>query len=202
MTYTASIHHRRSIRLQNYDYTANGAYFVTFRTVQKECLFGTILHGTLQLNDFGLAVAESWIAIPNHFPGVELDEYVVMPNHFHGILNLLAIPVGAKQGSSASPDSGNILEKQATRQIQGEALTLVQPHGTTCGSLGAIIQNFKSVSTRSGNRMRNKPGCSVWQRNYYERVIRNERELSTVREYIVNNPMKWALDKDNPANSV
>jgi REP element-mobilizing transposase RayT len=75
------------------------------------------------------------------------------------------------------------------------------PHGTQSGSFGAIVQNFKSVSTRYVNKLRDNPGCPVWQRNYFERVIRNENELSKAREYIVNNPMKWELDKENPLNT-
>jgi hypothetical protein len=112
--------------------------------------------------------------------------------------------VGAKQGSSASPGIGRDTAKQVEGQNKGEAgEAFASPlrNGTLTGSLGSIMQNFKSVSTRRINKLRDNTGCPVWQRNYYERVIRNEHELVNAREYIANNPMKWALDKENPLNA-
>jgi putative transposase len=201
MTFNPDIHHRRSIRLREFDYTEGGAYFVTICTFQGDCLFGDIVDGKMLLNEFGIAVKKTWLGIQNHLPNVDLDEFVIMPNHHHGILLInnatVSTNVGAKQVSSASPAFGGNPGKGEA----GESLASPPPHGTQSGSLAAIVQNYKSVSARSVNKLRNNPGCPVWQRNYYERVIRSESELSKVREYIINNPMKWELDKENPINN-
>jgi putative transposase len=170
--YDPEKHHRRSIRLRNYDYSQPGAYFVTIDTYGGERLFDDpVLRG----------VAETmWQRIPRHFPFVELDEWIVMPNHMHGILVL----VDHARGANASP-GGNIPSHQ-------------RPSGPPSGSLGAIVGNFKSVVTRRINRIRKTPGVPIWQRNYYERVIRNERELAAIRQYIRDNPRNWAEDRENP----
>ncbi|MDD2499962.1 MAG: hypothetical protein PHN92_03985 [Geobacter sp.] len=206
MTYNPDIHHRHSIRLQNYDYSQAGAYFVTICAWQRECLFGEIVNGAMVLNDMGWIVESVWSGLPEHFASIHLDEYAIMPNHFHGILHINGSVgvVGAKQDSSALPAfdlCGNKVNV-ANKGKAGEAFALPLPplRGSVSGSLCSIVQNFKSVSTRKINKFRNNPGCPVWQRNYYERVIRNENELSRAREYIVNNPMKWELDKENPVN--
>jgi len=200
MTYNPDIHHRRSIRLHEYDYSFAGAYFVTLCAFQRECLFGEIVDGAIRLNGMGTMVRDEWLKTAEHFPAISLDVSIVMPNHFHGIVTI----VGAKQDSSASPgfesDVRNQGENIKNQGEAGETLASPLPCGTQSGSFSAIIQNFKSVSTRKINQHRNNPGCPVWQRNYYERVIRNEQELAKAREYIVNNPMKWALDRENPAN--
>lgn len=209
MTYNPDIHHRRSIRLKEYNYSNAGAYFVTLCAFQRECLFGDIVTGEMRLNGIGLIVSECWQRIPVHFPDIEVDEFIVMPNHFHAILlktEPMGANVGAKQGVSASPAFGEDSHKVEYKD-QGEAgkafasplpLPISLPQGTSSGSLGAIMQNFKSVSTRKSDKLRDNPGCPVWQRNFYERVIRDEKELSAARNYILNNPLQWDLDKDNP----
>ena len=171
MTFNPDIHKRRSIRLKDYDYAEAGAYFVTLCSWQRECLFGDILDGEIQLNRFGEVVADSWHWLTSQYPYVELDEWAAMPNHLHGIIVIAA----DKGGSRTAPT-----EK-------------TKP-------LGRLIGAFKTVSTKQINNIRNNPGCPVWQRNYYERIIRNDTELERAREYIINNPLKWALDKENPAN--
>jgi REP element-mobilizing transposase RayT len=164
--YDPNKHHRRSIRLRQYDYTQPGAYFVTLVTHGRELTF----------DDSVLCrVAETmWQRIPRHFPFVELDECVVMPNHVHGILVIV--------DQNANNDT--------------------PPSGPASGSLGAIVGNFKSVTARRINRIRKTPGTPVWQRNYYERVIRNERELNAIRQYIRDNPAHWAEDRENPDRRV
>ena len=202
MTFNPEIHHRRSIRLKEYDYSSAGAYFVTLCAFERECLFGEIVDGDMVLNENGRIMLDCWVKIPKYFPTVILDECIAMPNHFHGIIHISESPVGAKQGVSASPAFG-LCGKQEQSQNQGEAgetLASSLPSGTISGALGAIIQNFKSVSTRRINKLRSNPGCPVWQRNYFERVMRNEDNLLKAREYIFNNPMKWELDTENPIN--
>jgi len=184
-------HRRRSIRLQGYDYTLPGAYFVTIVTHGRELLFeDTVLHRVVET---------FWQRIPGHTPHVELDEWVVMPNHLHGII-IITDPVGATHSPSdpsMKRPPGPATEIQSEKDQRGNASP--PPTGPSPGSLGAIIGNFKSVTTRRINRVRHSPGLRVWQRNYYERIIRNERELNAIRQYIHDNPSRWADDEENPA---
>ncbi|PIP37481.1 MAG: hypothetical protein CO107_06885 [Deltaproteobacteria bacterium CG_4_9_14_3_um_filter_51_14] len=167
--------HRRSVRLQGYDYSRAGAYFVTVCAHNRACLFGDIVDGEMQLNDAVRMVEQWWAELNNKFPHIETDEYVIMPNHFHGIIIL----VGAD--------------------------LRVRPHsGAHAGApLPTIIQWFKTMTTNAyihgvkTNGGAPFPG-KLWQRNYYEHIIRNDDELNRIREYIVNNPAKWALDRENP----
>ena len=194
MTYNPDIHHRHSIRLKDYDYSQNGAYFVTICTWQRECLFGEIVNGEMVLNDMGLIVVDEWEKTAIVRKNVILDEFVLMPNHFHGVIffseDVGATPVD-RPGAIGEHD-GYCTEKRATQRVA--------PTGPVSGSIGAVMAQFKSIVTKRINVLRNNLGCPVWQRNYYERVIRNEDELFRAREYIVNNPMKWELDKENPVN--
>jgi putative transposase len=203
MPYSPDIHKRRSIRLKNYDYSQAGAYFITVCVSQRECLFGKIVNGVMVLNETGHILEKVWRGLPKHFTTIHLDEYSIMPNHFHGILHIneYAGATGAKQDSPALLCLNYYTNNRviADRGKADEAFAL-HLRGTAPGSLCSIVQNFKSVSTRKINRLRNKPGCSVWQRNYYERVIRNEDELFRAREYVIMNPLKWEQDKENPIN--
>jgi REP-associated tyrosine transposase len=205
MVFNPDIHHRHSIRLKDYDYSQAGAYFVTICAWQRECMFGDIVDGEMRLNELGLLVESAWRGLARHFANLNLDEHVIMPNHFHGILQINDTAnndnVGAKQGSSALPDSHTCNSKgEAGETLASPLQKLLQ--GTASGSLAALIQNFKSVSTRKINKIRQNPGCPVWQRNYYERVIRNYAELNRARKYIINNSLKWELDKENPVNAM
>jgi REP element-mobilizing transposase RayT len=182
-------HNRHSIRLRGYDYTQPGAYFITLCTHQRECLLGEITEGVVQLSPMGQVVQACWQTIPHHFHTMEPDAFVIMPNHVHAIIRIVDPPIPCR--GKASP-TGSI----GTMGPAGGALPL---RGSTPGSLAAIIQNLKAVSSRQINRLRGIPGATIWQRNYYERIIRNERELSAVREYIANNPLQWSLDRENPA---
>jgi putative transposase len=199
MKYNPQKHDRRSIRLPGYDYTTPGAYFVTLCTQNRECLFDDpVLR----------AVVETyWQAIPRYTPHVVLDAWVVMPNHIHGIIIIMERPaiLGARHStrmplSVQEPASSEI--HTAMQNQSSNALPLPQPiaHGALPGSLGAIVGSFKSVTARRINRIRHTPGMDVWQRNYYEHIIRNEQALQRIREYIVNNPLRWGLDIENPAN--
>jgi len=174
MGFNPDIHHRRSVRLRDYDYSCDGAYFVTICVANRECLFGETAEGVMRLNDAGLAVAQCLQAIPVHFPQVELDEFVVMPNHLHGII------VIDRRGTACRAQ----VEESFGRPI--------------AGSLATIIRSFKSAVTKRINQLRDNPGAPVWQRNYYERVIRDEQELNGIRQYIAGNPAKWEEDENHP----
>jgi putative transposase len=183
MPYNPNIHHRRSIRLQGYDYTQVGAYFVTICTYQRQRLFGEIVDGEMNLNLCGQVVVSRWQNIPRHFPCVKLDEFVLMPDHLHGI-----IVIGEGEGI-AFPDGGSL----DLDSFQGNAMPLRR---TETDSLGAIVQNFKSVSTRKTNQINRSAGTPVWHRNYHERIIRDEMALKNIRRYIAANPLKWEGDRD------
>ncbi len=185
--YNPKIHQRRSIRLQGYDYSQAGAYFVTICAHKKECLFGKIVNDAVQLNEWGKMIVTCWEAIPEHFPNVELDAFVVMPNHVHGIMMI--------QGGRGEAFAEVARWKTPDRSANASPL---RP-GTQANSLGAIVQNFKSVSTRKINQLRGTAGLTIWQRNYYEHIIRGENELNRIRQYISDNPLHWVLDKENPA---
>ena len=177
---------RNSIRLRNYDYTSGGVYFVTICTHEREHLFGEIQDGQMVLNEFGHIADRCWKAIPEHLPHAELDLHVVMPNHIHGILFL---NVGARH---ASPSPSPMLTATATRPdvVQGIRKAVA-------GSLGSVLGSFKSAATREINLKRSTPAFPVWQRNYFERVIRDDQELILTREYVNTNPQKWDLDEEN-----
>ncbi len=170
--YNPDIHRRRSIRLRGYDYTRAGAYFVTVVVRDRSLRFGEIIDGKMELNDEGRIVATYWEWLGIRYPHVSLDEYVVMPNHLHGIIVLDTIP---SQGGSRTAPTKNCRKP-----------------------LGRLIGAFKTVSTKRINLSCGSPSRRLWQRNYYERVIRDENELSQAREYIVENPLKWELDRENP----
>ena len=181
MTFDPDKHHRRSIRLKGYDYAQPGAYFVTICTFQRQCLFGDVADGELYLGEFGHIVLQCWGDLVNHYPNVILDVFITMPNHVHGIV---------------------VLGDAATERPVGAGLkpALPTPAPTKLLGLPEIVRGFKSFSSRRINETRNTPGVPVWQRNYYEHVIRDAQELDAVRHYISDNPAKWARDMDNPAN--
>ena len=172
MTSDPSKHRRRSIRLQGYDYSRAGAYFVTVCAQNREYLFGEIADGEMRLNEAGKIVRNEWLRTGDIRSNVELDAFVVMPNHLHASVFLSDEP-----------------RRRGDRPVA--------PTGPTPGSIGAIMAGFKSITTKRINEMRNTPGASVWQRNYYEHIIRDGESLDKIREYIVNNPMQWAFDREN-----
>lgn len=212
MKYDPDKHQRRSMRLPSYNYAAPGADFVTICAYGGACLFGEVVDGAMSLGDYGRVVATMWQRIPRHFPHVGLDEWVVMPNHVHGIIVILgapgtgdAFPGGRSREEGVTPDEstaateGDYEECIAPTSGSSGAPTSGLPGALTRGSLGAIVGNFKSVTARRINRMRKTPGAPVWQRNYYDRVIHDDEVLQEIRRYILENPRKWELDRENPA---
>ncbi len=180
------LHRRRSIRLAGYDYTQNGAYFVTICTYQRRCLFGEIVGEEMQRNWCGEIAAACWQAIPNHFAAVKLDAFVVMPNHVHGII-LIDTPDSTME--SAQGDGVG---------AQHAAPLRTHPHVVQSGSLSAIVRSYKSAVANQINACHQTPGKRIWQRNYYEHIVRNDRALNAIREYILFNPAHWAFDRENP----
>jgi len=200
--YNPEIHHRRSIRLRDFDYSSAGAYFVTVCVQNRECLFGTIQDGQVELHDAGKMIRETWLQIPQRYPGATVDVHVTMPNHFHGIifLHVGAPPCGCP--SLGLSGKGHPQGGAPTLSLSKEA----QPREVDPTlSLPDIIHRFKSLTTaryQEGvvqNNWTPFPG-RLWQRNYYEHVIRNERDLNNIQQYIAENPIKWDSDENNPLN--
>ena len=201
MKYDPEQHHRRSIRLKGYDYSHTGAYFVTICTQNREYLFGDVLDGKMALNDAGQMIEKWWNKLSQKYGDVWIDTYVVMPNHFHGIITITTNTVGANP--CIRPDETNpcIRPNTGDHVTRGENITgenMVSP----LQGLGIYISWFKRMSTNEyirGVKQRGWPPFpgKLWQRNYYDHIIRNESELERIREYIVNNPLKWESDREN-----
>ena len=177
MTHDPDIHRRRSVRLSGYDYSSAGAYFVSVVVQGRLCLFGEVVDGEMRVNGAGEMVRRVWEGMPERFAYVVMDAFVVMPNHVHGVVFLRQTveATEASKGETARDDP----------------------------ALGDVVRVLKSVTTvEYGKGVRGMGWVRferrLWQRNYYERVIRNGSELRAVREYIVNNPRNWELDRENP----
>jgi len=165
---------RRSIRLKEYDYSQAGAYFITICTFGRRCLFGDVVDSTMQLNAVGEIVSSEWLRSAEMHAEVMLDAFVVMPNHMHGIIFI-----------DSSTNSAPTFPKTGAKRAG--------PHLT-----GTIINGFKAAVTRRIRALNGIAQEPVWQRNYYEHIIRNERSLDAIREYVANNPANWASDRENP----
>ena len=185
MTFNPTIHRRKSIRLQGYDYSQAGAYFITVCTHNRVPLFGEIVDGVMVLNTAGQIVEKCWCAIPEHFPQVTLDEFVVMPNHVHGIITVGANNVGANDYLPLPSNETPIQSNEPPRPLQ---------HGTS-RTIGSMVRGFKIGVTRWFRA--NTDIHAVWQRNYYEHIIRNEDAYLAIAEYIQTNPQRWETDTDH-----
>lgn len=165
--------HRQSHRLRYYNYSREGIYFVTICTRDRQCLFGEISEVTMKLSEMGKIAEKCWNDIPKHFPHMVLDDYIVMPNHIHGII---IINQSLKKGECYSP-----------LQLRGTSKTI-----------GSAIRGFKIGVTQWARK--NTTLNDVWQRNYYEHVVRNDLSFYQIKEYILHNPEKWSQDKLHPSN--
>lgn len=166
---------RRSIRLPGYDYRQAGIYFVTLCTYEKTKILGTIEEGEVFLSDLGRIVSEEWQLMAKARPNVQIDRCVVMPNHIHSLIIIEDKRAGDACSASPAPNA------MGSKTLQA-------------GSLGAIIGQFKAAVTRrvKSSRMNHDP--QIWQRNYYEHIVRSERSLNDIRRYILENPAKWYDD--------
>ena len=196
MKYNPEIHHRRSIRLKGYDYTRPGAYFITFCSYQRMHLFGEIKDGEMVLNDAGKIARDEWFKTAELRPYVKLyeDEFVIMPNHGHGIIWIVDNNVGTRRRRVQD------LEEQWARQRRAPTEKTESFGRPVNGSIPTIVRAYKSAVTYAVNALENQRGAVLWQKNYYEHVIRNDRELNNIRWYILNNPLHWQLDRDNARN--
>jgi REP element-mobilizing transposase RayT len=279
MTYDPGHHHRRSIRLKGYDYSQPGAYFITLVAQDRACLFGDVVDGVMQMNEFGRIVAESWQWLAAQYEYVTLDAWVVMPNHLHGIIVItdrggdgggrgsdgggrggpppaptantptINVPTANAPPDAPTADAPTInvpttnappdapaadaptinvptinappdaptantpitdaptasdinalpnadapaANTPTTPNVAGGALPLLVKRKT----VGRLVGAFKTVSTKRINEQRGTPGAQVWQRDFYEHIIRNAAALARIRRYIVENPARWATDPEN-----
>ncbi len=207
MTYDPHKHHRRSIRLKGYDYTQAGAYFVTICTQNRECLFGEVVDGEMRLNAAGQMIQSVWNELPAFYPGVDIDEFVVMPNHIHGIIVLVgATPCGRPvTPPNDHPVGATPCGRPEPGQAQGRHRGLPLPTVTAMPTLSLpdVVHRFKTLTTKryaDGVKQLGWPPFPgrLWQRNYYEHIIRNEESLNRLRQYIANNPAQWQSDGESP----
>ncbi|HRP02760.1 MAG TPA: transposase [Candidatus Kapabacteria bacterium] len=170
MNYNLNIHHRKSIRLKGYDYAQAGLYFITICCQNRANLFGHIENGKMILNDAGIMVENEWLKLPERYKNIQLHEYVVMPNHFHAILEI---------------------------NTQNENITVGATKNKTVGDMVGAFQSIVTVKYIHGVKQNNweRFDGKLWQRNYFEHIIRNDKAYQQISEYIINNPQNW--DNDN-----
>ncbi len=171
---------RKYNRLQKYDYSQNGMYYVTICTHDKKCYFGKIEDDKMVLNEFGKIVEKFWLEIPKHYQNVIIDEFIIMPNHIHGIIIIKC--------------DHDIVVKNTVVTEQCSVTTMKNGKTVNYGLLSKIIMSYKNIITKV---VRNKSNSHnfQWQRSYYDHVIRNEQSLEKVREYILFNSSNWKKDK-------
>jgi len=178
-------YNRQSNRLQGYDYSSPGYYFVTIVSHNRLSIFGEIVSGEVQLNQIGDIVERCWKDIPLHFPDVSLEAYVIMPNHHHGI-----VKINENQNVGTMSETSPFLTK-------GQDFI---PKGSSPRSLGAIIGSFKSATTKQVHRFGLTNHKTIWQRNFYEHVIRDDEDYQRIVEYVQFNPINWEGDQEFFAN--
>lgn len=221
--FNPSIHHRKSIRLKGYDYSQSGLYFITICCYNKECMFGEISNGTMTLNSAGQVAQHCWQEIPSHFPNVILHEHIIMPNHIHGIIEITDT-AGAKNISPSSKSIDNLenndlniiqndfnedterinyefnknIERTKNDVNDNDRAKNISPLQETTNfrspskTIGSVIRGFKIGVTKWMRQ--NTEIYDVWQRNYYEHIIRNDASYELISDYILNNPSKWQED--------
>ena len=168
---------RRSIRLRGFNYASSGAYFLTLVTEHRRCLFGAIVSEKLQASSMGEIALEEWLAGPVHRREIELGNFCLMPNHLHAIVSI-------------------VTHAQA---LEGDPRVAPTPGGPGRGSIGALVSGYKAAVTKRYRREISEPDAVVWQRNYYEHVIRDQEDWYRIEEYILANPRRWAEDAENPS---
>ena len=205
MKYNPAIHNRRSIRMKGYDYSKAGLYFITFRVQNGKLLFGTIENGEMILNNAGKMIQTEWEKLPRRFNTMELHEFVVMPNHFHGIVQVVP-PVRAPLVGAQNPGAHDDGNDGATHVDDGTPIDERAPtrgaptNGTSNHSVGEMMGTFKSITTvEYMNGVKNSGwqpfDGKLWQRNFYEHIIRNQISYYKISDYIINNPVRWKEDK-------
>jgi putative transposase len=210
--------HRRSVRLKAYDYSQAGAYFITICAQDRACRFGEVIENEVRLNGPGLTIQTVWDEMPAHYPGIETDSFVVMPNHIHGIIVLAAREAGDRgQPRGVAPTAMSPRRTVGTGPTGMLSQTTVgagpracpAPGGENAGqpstvlTLSDAVHRFKTMTTKrytDGVKQLGWPPYRgrLWQRNYFEHVIRDAHDLERIRQYIADNPVRWSVDAENP----
>lgn len=199
--YDPERHHRRSIRLAGYDYGAAGAYFVTVCTHGRSPLFGGVVDGRTRVTEAGRFVWSAWLPLPLHHRHVCLDAFVVMPDHVHGIVWSRGEPAPVRGGARSRPQPQGRLVGAGLRPAPTEPASArdpARPPDPAPVALPEIVRAFKSFSARSINGHRGTPGRPVWQRNYYEHIVRDAGALRRIRAYVRANPDRWVAAERRP----
>jgi len=217
MRYNPNIHNRRSIRLKGYDYSQAGMYFITICVRNRKHLFGEIRDGNMILNEYGEIAHNEWVKTPDIRPNIQLGEFIVMPNHIHGIIVITNKIVSPRRGVlhtpplAIVPNSGRgvlhtpplaIVPNPGRGVLHTPPLAIVpNPGRGVCNtplrspsqSIGALIRGYKTAVTKQLNQFE----CfgTVWQPNYYEKIIRTNRAHQYISNYIINNPVNWKTDR-------
>jgi REP element-mobilizing transposase RayT len=213
MPYNPNIHHRRSIRLKDYDYSQAGLYFITICVQNRECVFGKIADNKMILNKYGKIAYGEWLKTPDMRPNIQLDEFIVMPNHIHGIIVITDNDGdGGGRGVLHTPlDNNDHTPRDENTPCDHDHTPLSKggngengsdlgnrgvcntPLRSPSNTIGAIIRGYKSAVTKQIHEL----GFSdaIWQRNYHEHIIRNEQSYQNIVDYIIHNPEKWQDDK-------
>ncbi|MDD2516190.1 MAG: hypothetical protein PHF26_03160 [Candidatus Gracilibacteria bacterium] len=217
--------HRKNLRLKNFDYSQNGYYFITICTQNRENHFGKIIDGEMVLNEFGKIALKCWNEIIKHYGNVGIDEFIIMPNHIHGIIILNFIHnenivgneyfrskndkdnVGNEYFRSQNDEdkenvyfsenrNENIRSKNAKDNVRNENIRSLRRQNA---NLSNVIKGFKiGVTKEIRNEFDNL--TFSWQKSFHDTIIKNEEQLNKMREYIINNPLQWEFDKNNPIN--
>lgn len=191
--YNPAIHHRKSIRLKGYDYAQEGFYFITICCQDRAQLFGEIMNGEMILNECGEIADNCWLEIPNHFPNVELYEHIIMPNHVHGIIEI-KFKSAIIENPQQNDDNLKIVVTSVGANDYSPLRTLQRslPRSPS-KTIGSIVRGFKIGVTKWMRQNTNV--YDVWQRNYYDNIIRDEQSYQRISDYIRNNPKNWKEDK-------
>lgn len=195
---------RKVIRLKGYDYSLAGAYFVTICTFMRKCSLGRIRDGIVVLSEIGRQANDFWAQVANHHNNIEMDEFVVMPNHVHGMIMIIEDDSHCRGVQLNAPALRRIIRSNGyakgdyERGVYLNAPTHQSKISPRKDTLSVIIRTYKATLTRWCRQ--NGFDHFRWQRNYYEHIIRYEKELYRIREYIQNNPVNWARDRENPSS--
>jgi len=184
ISFNMKLPNRQSMRLSNYDYSAPGYYFVTICTSTMRCRFGKIVSAKICLSDAGLIAKQCWMEIPTHYPCVRLDKFIIMPNHIHGIIII--------ENNKNSVRAQNFEPLWNFEPVHNKYQYIIPQ------SLGCIIRGFKIGVTQRCRQ--NAHFDFQWKRNFHDHIIRGEADLNRIRNYIQDNPHKWALDEYHPDN--
>ena len=184
-------HKRRSTRLKGYDYSQPGVYFLTICTQLHRCLFGEIVGGKMQPNLCGSIVSDEWLRSFEIRDELDLDEWILVPNHIHGLVIINDTHVA---GSAREMATGKV-EIRSGRQRRQNSRSVMP--GRKPRSISSFVAQFKSTSARRIHKVLGISAKSVWQRNYYDHIIRNEKDLDTKRQYIAENPLRWEAEREN-----